>query len=239
MRIRRFQSRFWAPKRRQKRYFTVDRFSPRPARDTIMPLSAWNTVLFRSDEFFSFAQWQYHNLWGSSEMWLLLIENYTQYPAIWTWNTVHIGNFWRKLRFPRNQKIPLNSFKKPTGVGAARNCRFSKFTEKLQKASTRNRCLLSHFRFLSDFKSENVLQKNFFCVNLQIFLKSLLFRTNFVINQPKDNDSIQKSDKKAINSDIKSLKIDSSYLFSRSVVAPKAHRPKVGLRSNSEKIKND
>ena len=114
MRIRRFQSRFWASKRRQKRYFTVDRFSPRPARDTITPLSAGNTVPFRGDIFFSFAQWQYHNLWGSSEMWLLLIENYTQYPAMRTWNTVHIGNFWRKLRFPRNQKIPPNNSRKLT-----------------------------------------------------------------------------------------------------------------------------
>ena len=31
----------------------------------------------------SFAQWRYHSQWGSSEAWLLLVENYTQYPAQW------------------------------------------------------------------------------------------------------------------------------------------------------------
>ena len=29
----------------------------------------------------SFAQWHYRNLWGLSEVWLLLIENFSQYPA--------------------------------------------------------------------------------------------------------------------------------------------------------------
>ena len=35
----------------------------------------------------SFAQWRYHSRWGLSEAWLLLVENYTQYPAQWpeTW----------------------------------------------------------------------------------------------------------------------------------------------------------
>ena len=32
--------------------------------------------------FVGFAQWQYHSRWGSSEAWLLLIENYTQCPAL-------------------------------------------------------------------------------------------------------------------------------------------------------------
>ena len=36
----------------------------------------------------SFAQWQYHSQWGLSEAWLLLVENYTQYPALRTWNMV-------------------------------------------------------------------------------------------------------------------------------------------------------
>ena len=35
----------------------------------------------------SFAQWQYRSQWGSSEARLLLIENYTQYPALVAWNT--------------------------------------------------------------------------------------------------------------------------------------------------------
>ena len=34
----------------------------------------------------SFAQWQYRSQWGSSEARLLLVENYTQYPAVSSWN---------------------------------------------------------------------------------------------------------------------------------------------------------
>ena len=30
---------------------------------------------------FSFAQWRYHSQWGFTEAWLLLVENYSQYPA--------------------------------------------------------------------------------------------------------------------------------------------------------------
>lgn len=37
---------------------------------------------------FSFAQWQYHNQWGFTEMWLLLVENFNQYPAAKKWNTL-------------------------------------------------------------------------------------------------------------------------------------------------------
>lgn len=55
---------------------------------------------------------------------------------------------------------------------------------------------------------------------MQIFLKNLLFRTFFVINQPKDRDLIKKKDKKRVKNEIKNRKIDSSYFFSRSVVAP-------------------
>ncbi len=43
----------------------------------------------------SFAQWQYHSRWGSSEAWLLLIENYTQYPEESTWNIVGFLNVCR------------------------------------------------------------------------------------------------------------------------------------------------
>jgi len=34
----------------------------------------------------SFVQWRYHSQWGLSEAWLLLVENYTQYPALTPWN---------------------------------------------------------------------------------------------------------------------------------------------------------
>ena len=43
----------------------------------------------------SFAQWRYSNQWSNREVLLLLVENYTQYPAISTWNTVVLGNFCR------------------------------------------------------------------------------------------------------------------------------------------------
>lgn len=46
----------------------------------------------------SFAQWQYRNQWGSTEVRLLLIENYTQYPAVTTWNIVGSRNFCTPLR---------------------------------------------------------------------------------------------------------------------------------------------
>ena len=46
----------------------------------------------------SFAQWRYSNQWSNREVLLLLVENYTQYPANSTWNTVVYGNFWRLLR---------------------------------------------------------------------------------------------------------------------------------------------
>lgn len=32
-------------------------------------------------QFLSFAQWRYHSQWGLTETWLLLVENYSQYPA--------------------------------------------------------------------------------------------------------------------------------------------------------------
>ena len=50
----------------------------------------------------SFAQWRYSNQWSNREVLLLLVENYTQYPANSTWNTVVYGNFWR---LPRKQII--------------------------------------------------------------------------------------------------------------------------------------
>ena len=44
-------------------------------------------------QFFSFAQWQYHNQWGSPEVWLLLVENFNQYPATMKWNTFRRRQF--------------------------------------------------------------------------------------------------------------------------------------------------
>ena len=41
----------------------------------------------------SFAQWQYHNRWGSPEVWLLLVENFNQYPAMVKWNILRRRQF--------------------------------------------------------------------------------------------------------------------------------------------------
>ena len=41
----------------------------------------------------SFAQWQYHNRWGSPEVWLLLVENFNQYPATMKWNILRRRQF--------------------------------------------------------------------------------------------------------------------------------------------------
>ena len=46
-----------------------------------------------TDYLFSFAQWQYRSLWGLSEARLLLIENYTQYPALAAWNMADCAIF--------------------------------------------------------------------------------------------------------------------------------------------------
>ena len=54
----------------------------------------------------SFAQWRYSNQWSNREVLLLLVENYTQYPAISTWNTVVLGNFCRLIY----EQLELNPF---------------------------------------------------------------------------------------------------------------------------------
>ena len=64
---------------------------------------------------FSFAQWQYHSLWGSTEAWLLLIENLSQYPVMTTWNTVGFTIFEGHYGDHKNVKIKtemviLNTF---------------------------------------------------------------------------------------------------------------------------------
>ena len=43
--------------------------------------------------FVSFAQWHYRSQWGSPEARLLLIENFSQYPAKTTWNIVGFAIF--------------------------------------------------------------------------------------------------------------------------------------------------
>ena len=51
-----------------------------------------STELFQGSV--SFAQWQYHNQWGSPEMWSLLVENFNQCPAAAEWNNSTEGNCW-------------------------------------------------------------------------------------------------------------------------------------------------
>ena len=58
-------------------------------------ISYWS---YKCDFFINFAQWRYSNQWSNREVLLLLVENYNQYPALETWNTVTWGNFWLLLR---------------------------------------------------------------------------------------------------------------------------------------------
>ena len=74
---------------------------------TINSISAQKSRSFFAPYLVSFAQWQYRKQWGLSELRLLLIENYTQYPAVRTWNTVPTRNFWWWLRPPRILKSHL------------------------------------------------------------------------------------------------------------------------------------
>ena len=53
----------------------------------------------------SFAQRRYRSQWGLSEARLLLVENYTQYPALTTWKTVGCGNLWRVLWNSNNSNV--------------------------------------------------------------------------------------------------------------------------------------
>ena len=54
-------------------------------------LNSYNS--YCSPRFGSFAQWQYRSQWGLSEARLLLIENYTQYPALTAWKTADCAIF--------------------------------------------------------------------------------------------------------------------------------------------------
>ena len=67
----------------------------------------------------SFAQWRYSNQWSNREVLLLLVENYTQYPAISTWNIVVIGNFWRLIF----EQLQLASFHYP--MSWLKSCEFA------------------------------------------------------------------------------------------------------------------
>ena len=63
--------------------------------------ASWNQFWVPPPKFenkVNFAQWRYSNQWSNREVLLLLVENYTQYPALTGWNTLVWGNFWRLLR---------------------------------------------------------------------------------------------------------------------------------------------
>ena len=60
--------------------------------------------------FCSFAQWQYHSQWGSSEAWLLLVENYTQYPAMTAWNMAGRRNLCTPFRGQYLNQRSINLF---------------------------------------------------------------------------------------------------------------------------------
>jgi len=64
----------------------------------------------------NFAQWRYSNQWSNREVLLLLVENYTQYPALTRWNTLVWGNFCWALRGPL-----INSKMMPCSLAIHRN----------------------------------------------------------------------------------------------------------------------
>ena len=165
MRPGRFPPRFYLQKWLRRRYFTVDRFSRRPTRSTIMPLFAGISVLFLERLFFSFAQWQYRKRWGLSELRLLLIENYTQYPAMRTWNTVHIGNFWRRLRSPR---LPKTSNLKPAAcLWPSVAC----VQKKLSRKSTKSSIIHSYMLKITWFCPHFQLLESTFCLAHPLYPK--------------------------------------------------------------------
>ena len=61
---------------------------------------SWNVIIYviavdvHPVEGGNFAQWRYSNQWSNREVLLLLVENYTQYPAQLRWNTLGWGNFY-------------------------------------------------------------------------------------------------------------------------------------------------
>lgn len=70
--------------------------------------ASWSTICLYNWAL-NFAQWRYSNQWSNREVELLLVENYSQYPAWRTWNTVHQGNIWKAPQELADQTI-VNTF---------------------------------------------------------------------------------------------------------------------------------
>ena len=77
------------------------------------------TCQLRHSAFFSFAQWRYHTKWCPADRWLLLVENYSQYPA----QTTLIGRLVQFFMAPKGAatlnnnsiKITIRANKQTTG----------------------------------------------------------------------------------------------------------------------------
>ena len=85
---------------------------------------------------FSFAQRWYSNQWSNKEMLLLLVENYTQYPALLVWNITSRGNFWRpqlELMQVREIRIPRRT---PTGWTRPKNVYSTMYSQAVTHPST-------------------------------------------------------------------------------------------------------
>ena len=74
--------------------------------ETLLPSQL--QVSSQSPGWLSFAQRWYSNQWSNREMLLLLVENYTQYPALLVWNITNWGNFWR----PQLELLNTETYKK-------------------------------------------------------------------------------------------------------------------------------
>ena len=115
----------------------------------------------------SFAQRRYRKQWGSTELRLLLVENFNQYPAMTTWNTVGYGNFWRFER-TTSRSIKLkkkkweNSSKKRFLCWKRHQNRFGKWRTHSQSKSllTGHAMKLKEWRvFATDFICEHFKYK--------------------------------------------------------------------------------
>lgn len=72
-------------------------------------VSSWPRVVGVAFEKFDFAQWRYRSQWSLSEARLLLVENYSQWPALLAWNTVGGCNFSRPFAADFQIKTNLTS----------------------------------------------------------------------------------------------------------------------------------
>ena len=85
----------------------------------------------------NFAQWRYRSQWSLSEARLLLVENYSQYPALMMWNTVVRCNFSRPFEaaLPITKSQQLNTLQSPFTHSSTPSCIYSHINNKPSSTS--------------------------------------------------------------------------------------------------------